>query len=150
MNKGFLDMSDVGDDELSQILGLSTNASQQNKLELQMRLANALRAKGVDKGQVVPGGSVFLPPSPLTTAMDQFDHLQGIVSGMQGKKQGDQLDADRQRGLERFAKLWFSRNKGMVPGAQPGSLGGSIDPSQQNPLDPAAVSAASGGDVDTY
>jgi hypothetical protein len=109
MKNGYLDPSDFSDDELSQVLGLSQNASQQSKLELQQRLANALRNQSPSGGQTVPMGSTFLPPSPLTTAMQTFDHLQGIVSGMQGEKQGKDLDAKRQAGLERFAKMWFNR-----------------------------------------
>jgi hypothetical protein len=126
----------VGDDDISQILGLSTNASQQNKLELQQRLANALRLKEGAKGQSVPMGSVFLPPNPLETAMNTFDHLQGIVSGMQGKKQGDQLDADRQKGLERFARLWFkNKQQGMQDPNDPNAQQG--PPSPQDTGDPS-------------
>jgi hypothetical protein len=112
----FLGVQDVAgtadqpsDDDLSSILGLSQNASQQSKLELQQKLANALRQKGQAQGQSVPMGSVFIPPSPLTTAMDTFDRLPSTVSSIQGKKQGDQLDADRQKGLEKFYKLWVKK-----------------------------------------
>jgi len=105
------DVDSIGDDDISQILGLSQNASQQDKLALQQRLANALRNKDSNHGQSVPQGSVFLPPNPLTSAMDIFDHLQGITQGQQGIEQGKQLDAQRQSALDRFAKLWINRNK---------------------------------------
>lgn len=110
MQNGFLQPQDFDDDDLTSILGLSQNASKQSKLELQARLAAALRDHNPAQGQSVPGGSVFIPPNPLTTAMQTFDHLQGIVSSMQGKKQGDKLDEERQKGLERFARLWFNKN----------------------------------------
>ena len=103
------DVDSVGDDDIASVLGLSTNASQQSKLELQMKLANALRLKEGEKGQSVPSGSVFIPPNPFNTAADTFDHLQGIVNGMQGKDQGAALDADREAKLNKFAKLWFKR-----------------------------------------
>lgn len=115
MKNGYLDPSDFTDDDLTQVLGLSQNASQQDKLALQQRLANALRGNQPSGGQSVPMGSTFLPPSPLTTAMQTFDHLQGIVSSMQGEKQGKELDAKRQAGLEHFAKMWFNRGQQQPP-----------------------------------
>lgn len=126
---GYLTTDDVSSDDLSSILGLSQNASQQSKLELQQKLAAALREHNPDKGQVVPQGSTFLPPNPLTTAMETFDHLQGIVSSMQGKKQGEDLDAARQKGLERFAKLWFNHNGQNTTQDVPQ---GSMDPNAQD------------------
>lgn len=112
---GYLSPSDidsVGDDDISQILWLSTNQSQQEKLALQQKLAGALRNKSTDRGQSVPTGSVFIPPNPFNTALDTFDHLQGIVDSAQGKQEGVALDSARQKALERFAKMWFNRNKG--------------------------------------
>lgn len=114
--------SDFSDDDLAQILGLSVNASKQNKLELQQRLANALRSKGTEKGQSVPMGSVFLPPSPLTTAMDTFDHLQGIMTGSKGQQEGNALDIDRLTRLMKFAKMWHGNsNPNATP--QPDQMG---------------------------
>jgi hypothetical protein len=110
MQNGFLQTSDFSDDDLNEILGLGGVDNQQSRLQLQQKLANALRTKGTEKGQSVPMGSVFLPPSPLTTAMDTFDHLQGITSAMQGEEKGKDLDAKHAKGLARFAKLWF-KNK---------------------------------------
>jgi hypothetical protein len=112
MQNGYLQPSDFGDDDITSILGLGQNNSQQERLQLQMKLANQLRQEQPAQGQSVPQGSTFIPPSPLTTAMQTFDHLQGIVATAQGKKDGAKLDADRQTGLERFAKLWFNQNKG--------------------------------------
>lgn len=117
MQNGFLQTSDFPSDDISDILGLSQNASQQSKLELQQKLANALRNQQPAQGQTVPMGSTFLPPSPLTTAMQTFDHLQGIVASAQGKKDGKSLDAARQKGLEHFAKMWF--NRGGAQGGDP-------------------------------
>jgi hypothetical protein len=113
MQNGYLQPSDFnsGSDDISDILGLGQNASQQQRLELQMKLANALRQQQPAGGQTVPMGSTFLPPSPLTTAMQTFDHLQGIVASAQGKKQGDALDKDRQKGLAHFAKMWFNKDQ---------------------------------------
>jgi hypothetical protein len=131
---GYLSPSDVdsvGDDDISSILGLGANASQQKRLMLQMELANRLRGNEPSKGQIVPQGSTFLPASPLTTAMQTFDHLQGIVSSMQGEKQGEQLDNKHQQGLMKFAKLLFKQNQ------QPQQNPAQADPSSVDPLDPS-------------
>lgn len=133
MQNGYLQPSDFGDDDITSILGLSQNASQQQKLELQQRLANALRQQQPAQGQSVPMGSTFIPPSPLTTAMQTFDHMQGIVATAQGKKQGQDLDSDRQRGLERFAKLWFNQNKKPMPGGDPNDPTSLTGPPQPQP-----------------
>lgn len=111
------DVDNIGDEDISQILGLNKNASQQDKLTLQMKLANILRNKDHGHGQSVPQGSVFLPPNPLTSAMDIFDHLQGITQGNEGIEQGKQLDAQRQSALERFYKLL--QKKGQNPQSTP-------------------------------
>lgn len=93
-------------DDITDILGLGQNATKQDRLALQMKLANALRTGSVSQGTSVPQGSQFLP-NTLQTAMNQFDHIQGIVAQAQGKKQGDTLDAERSKGLAHFAKMWF-------------------------------------------
>jgi hypothetical protein len=142
MQNGFLQPSDFGDDDLSSVLGLSQNASQQQKLELQMRLANVLRQQQPAQGQSVPMGSTFIPPSPLTTAMQTFDHLQGIVASAQGKKQGQQLDSDRQKGLMHFAKMWF--NKGGAQGGDPN------DPNNPQMQGPQTSLMGSSGQASSY
>jgi len=111
-------------EDITDILGLGQNASQQDKLALQQKLAVALRNQQPAQGQAIPSGSVFIPPSPLTTAMQTFDHLQGIVASAQGKKDSDQLDKDRSKGLAHFAKMWFNKQNG-----QPGAT----DPNQGPP-----------------
>jgi hypothetical protein len=134
---GYVDPSQidsVGTDDISQILGLGANDSQQNRLALQMKLANALRTQNPSGGQVVPMGSTFIPPSPLTTAMETFDHLQGIIAQAQGKKDGAQLDADRQKGLMTFAKHWFKNGQGQQQG----------DPNDPNNSQAVGPSTASG------
>lgn len=133
MQNGFLQPADFNDDDLSSVLGLSKNSSQQQKLELQMRLANALRQQQPSQGQSVPMGSTFLPQSPLTTAMQTFDHLQGIIASAQGKKDGKALDAERQTGLMHFAKMWF--NRGGAPGSDPTGQMNQGPPSPQQPDD---------------
>jgi hypothetical protein len=130
MQNGFLQTGDFDDDDLNQILGLGGVDNQQNRLMLQQKLANALRTKGTEKGQSVPMGSVFLPPSPFTTAMDTFDHLQGITSQMQGEQQGKALDDKHAKGLAKFAKLWFNRNKGQTQD----TTDPSVDPNDPNSL----------------
>lgn len=107
------DADNIGDDDISQILGLNQNASQQSKLALQQKLAAALREKGADHGQSVPQGSVFLPPNPLTNAMDIFDHLQGITQSKEGIEAGKNLDTQRQAALEKFYKLLQKKTKGV-------------------------------------
>lgn len=98
-------------DDISDILGLGQNSTQQDRLALQMKLANALRQGQASQGTSVPQGSQFLP-NTLQTAMQQFDHIQGIVAQAQGKKQGDALDKERSKGLAHFAKMWFNKNGG--------------------------------------
>ena len=134
MQNGYLQPSDLntGDDDISDILGLGQNDSQQQRLALQMKLANALRQGSVSQGASVPSGSVFLP-NTLQTAMNQFDHIQGIVAQAQGKKDGAQLDKDRQKGLEHFARMWFNKNgQGMAADPNdPNTLTGPPQPSPQ-------------------
>jgi hypothetical protein len=130
MKDGFLQTEDFSDDDLNQILGLGGVDNQQNRLMLQQKLANALRTKGTEKGQSVPMGSVFLPPSPLTTAMDTFDHLQGIMSQAQGEKQGKELDEKHAKGLAAFARRWFNRNNGQ----NQDTTDPSVDPNDPNSL----------------
>lgn len=117
---GFLSTGDVdslGDDDISQILGLNSTNSQQDKLALQMKLAGALRNKGLDKGQMA--GAVYIPPNPLGTAMDVYDHLNGIMQGNSLPGQSDALDAKRQAALNRFAKMWFGKSGNAVAAQDP-------------------------------
>lgn len=124
------DVDSIGDDDISAILGLNQNASQQDKLTLQQKLASALRNKSPDRGQSVPQGSVFLPPNPLTSAMDIFDHLQGIAQGTQAVQQGKDLDTQRQAALEKFYKLLQKKGKASTPQV------GSDQSSSDDPNDP--------------
>lgn len=121
----YLDTStvdDLGDGDIAQILGLSTNSSKQDRLALQAKLANALRQKGDEKGQMA--GAVYIPPNPVSTAMDTYDHLSSILGQGKNEKQSEDLDSQRQAALSRFARMWF--NKG----------GNSADPSLSSISDP--------------
>src|SRR5882672_5808201 len=97
------DVDNLSDEDISQILGLSTTASKQSRLELQSRLATALRTKGTEKGQMA--GDVYIPPNPFDTAMDTYDHLSGILDANKIPAQADALDTSRQQALNRFAQL---------------------------------------------
>jgi hypothetical protein len=117
MQNGYLDPSDLSDDDIASVLGLNTNASKQSKLELQAKLAAALRDKQGEKGQMA--GAVYIPPSPVNTALDTYDHLSGILQGNSLPAQSDALDAQRQAKLEKFARMWFGKSKNSVdPGLQ--------------------------------
>lgn len=112
MQNGYLDPSDLSDEDIAAVLGLNTNASKQSKLELQAKLAAALRDKGSEKGQMA--GAVYIPPSPLNTAMDTYDHLSGIMQGNAFQGQSDELDAQREAAIHRFARMWFGKSKNSV------------------------------------
>lgn len=112
MQNGYLDPSDLSDEDIASVLGLNANASKQSKLELQAKLAAALRDKSAEKGQSVNG--VYIPPNPFNTAMDTYDHLSGIMQGNAFQGQSDELDAQRQAKLEKFARMWFGKSKNSV------------------------------------
>ncbi len=68
-------------------------------------------------------GAVYIPPNPLNSAMDTYDHLTSIMQGNQLDAQGNTLDAKRQAALEKFAKLWFGKS-------QNAAVSGTPDPNQ--------------------
>lgn len=110
MQNGYLGPADFGGGDISDILNLGQNDSQNQRLALQMKLANQLRQTSPPQGQNIPQGSTFIPPNPLSTGLQMFDHIQSIVADAQGKKKGDALDKDRAKGLAHFAKMWFNKN----------------------------------------
>lgn len=127
------DVDSIGDGDISQILGLNTTASKQDRLALQMKLANALRQKGTEKGQMA--GAVYIPPNPIDTAMDTYDHLSSILGQGRMDKQGNDLDDQRQAAINRYARLFFGKGKNAADPAllqdpNDQSLSGFVGPSQ--------------------
>jgi len=112
MQNGYLDPNDLSDEDIAAVLGLNTNASKQSKLELQAKLAAALRDKPAEKGQSVNG--VYIPPNPFNTALDTYDHLSGIMQGNALPGQSNALDAQREAAINRFARMWFGKSKNSV------------------------------------
>lgn len=108
--------------------GLAGNEDKQNKILLQMRLANSLRQQDLPKGQMA--GQVYIPPNAVETGLDAYGKVQGLRQGKQLNSQSDALIDAKQRAYTNLQRKLVA-NQGGQPTTNYADAGDSTyDPTQ--------------------
>lgn len=109
MDGKWLTTQDFDPDDLAAVSQLGTNKDKQEQLSRQLYLANALRGHQLEKGQMA--GDIYIPPNPVANALTMYDRIQGIKDARQGVKTQNDLNTQRQSGLDHFLKSWLQKTQ---------------------------------------
>ena len=105
----FLTPEDLDPELIKGVAANATNADKQRALELQLTLAGHLRNRATDHGTMA--GNIYIPPNPVTGALDTIDRLQGLSDSIHGQQKQADLISQRGNALSDFFDKYFNKKK---------------------------------------
>jgi hypothetical protein len=118
---------------MKQIIGMNATKSEQDQLELQLKLAAAMQdsnQKGSTyEGASVPKDSVYIPPNPLAAGMQMYSHLRGIMDSASAKDQQTALNKKLSDALDSWSSVLQGSNTIASTVPRPQLADTSFDPS---------------------